>query len=320
MRGNPPRVRLGLCCIFRQEPIKFRRTTAKFLGRLGRPEQLAALASLCRHNADALSRALRYCSDHGIGDFRINSQILPLYTHPELGYRLKELPGSGEIIAAFESCGSFCRQQGLRTTFHPDQFNLLSSPSEEVTRRSIAELDYQAELAELIGADVINIHGGGAYGDKEQALGRVARRLKRLGPTVRERLSLENDDRIYTPRDLLPLCRAEGIPLVYDVHHHRCLGDGMGVEEVTEAALGTWDREPLFHLSSPREGWEGKNPQYHHDYIDPADLPAAWLETGRTLTVEVEAKAKELALDRLRRDLSGRVVFIPEDGRGMKSV
>ena len=108
---------------------------------------------------------------------------------------------------------------------------------------------------------------------------------------------LENDDRIYTPADLLPLCARTGLPFVYDVHHHRCHPDGLTVEAVTEQALATWLREPLFHLSSPRDGWQGANPRPHHDYIDPGDLPACWV--GRQLTVEVEAKAKELALQRL---------------------
>lgn len=306
-------IRLGLCCIFRTEPIRFRRKTAASLKALSRAEQLAILASLCLQNARSLQQALHYCRDHGIGDFRINSQILPLYTHPEIGYRIEELPGSAEIIGAFESCGTFCLEHELRTTLHPDQFILLSSPSEEVTRRSIAELNYQAELSELVGADVINIHAGGAYGDKKQALARLACRLEQLRPPVRERLSLENDDRIYTPQDILPLCLAEGIPFVYDVHHHRCFADGLEVAQVTDAALRTWNREPLFHLSSPREGWQGKNPCYHHDFINPEDFPATWLSLEEDLTVEVEAKAKELAVTTLRKDLADQVVVFPED-------
>ena len=308
-------IRLGLCCIFREEPIKFRRKTAKSLQGSSRKEQLAVLSRLCLDNARALQQALRYCLDHGIGDFRINSQILPLYTHPEIGYRIGDLPDGAEVIRAFESCASFCSRHELRTTLHPDQFILLSSPSEEVTRRSVAELDYQAQLAELVGADVINIHGGGAYGDKAQALLRVGRRLKRLRPAVRDRLSLENDDKIYTPRDLLPFCRTEGLPFVYDVHHHRCLADGLEMAEVTEAALQTWNREPVFHVSSPRDGWEGKTPRFHHDFLDPEDFPALWLSIEQDLTVEVEAKAKELAVNRLREDLSGRGVFFPEGSR-----
>ena len=154
----------------------------------------------------------------------------------------------------------------------------------------------------MVGADVINIHGGGAYGDKPAALKRLAKEIEKLPAAVRTRLTLENDDRTYTPAELLPVCRNLEIPLVYDVHHHRCLPDGVGVEKTTEAALSTWQREPLFHLSSPLNGWTGKNPAPHHDYIDPADFPNCWKDL--TITIEVEAKAKELAILKLKEDLS----------------
>jgi len=106
----------------------------------------------------------------------------------------------------------------------------------------------------------------------------------------------------------LPLCRSEVVPLVYDAHHHRCLPDDLTVEQATEAARKTWkNREPLFHLSSPLAGWSGPKPERHHDFIDPKDFPAAW--RGLALTVEVEAKAKELAVARLQRDLAGEKPF-----------
>jgi UV DNA damage endonuclease len=125
--------------------------------------------------------------------------------------------------------------------------------------------------------------------------------IKFLPAPVRSRLTLENDDKVYTPADLLPVCLDTGVPLVYDVHHHRCLPDGFTVAEVTERARKTWKTEPLFHISSPLEGWDGPKPQRHHDYINPADFPREWL--GGPLTVEVEAKAKELAVARLIADL-----------------
>lgn len=86
-----------------------------------------------------------------------------------------------------------------------------------------------------------------------------------------------------------------GLPLVYDVHHHRCLPDRLDEEEATEAAASTWGgREPWVHLSSPRGGWGSANPRLHADCIDPEDLPTAW--RGRRMTVDVEAKAKERAV------------------------
>ena len=127
--------------------------------------------------------------------------------------------------------------------------------------------------------------------------------IRSLPQKVRSRLTLENDDRVYTPADLLPVCHATGVPLVYDVHHHRCLPDGLSVEDATQQALATWNREPLFHLSSPLGGWNSGKPRNHDDFINPADIPACW--RNLRITVEVEAKAKELAVRELMRQMAG---------------
>lgn len=294
-------IRLGLCCVFRDEPIKFRTATAAALSRLGRAEADSRLSTLCLANADALLAALRYCAATGIGCFRVNSQVLPLKTQPTFGYEAAALPDGEAIVARFRACGEFARDHGLRTCFHPDQFVVLNSRRPEVVAASLRELEYQAEVAEWIGADVINVHGGGAFGDKPAALADFARALDRLSTRARSRLTVENDDRVFTPSDLLPTCRAAGIPLVYDAHHHRCNPDGLSVEEATAAALETWDREPLFHISSPIHGWDGPRVGPHHDFIDPVDFPACWRSLD--VTVEVEAKAKEVAVLQLKRDL-----------------
>lgn len=305
---TPGGLRLGLCCQFAEQPIKFRTTTATALARLGRSAQLARLAELIRANALALQAAVQCCHELGIGCFRVNSQILPAKTHPTVGYRIDELPDADALIHAFKQAGELARRHDIRQSFHPDQFVVLNSPKSDVVDRSLAELEYQAEVAGWIGADVINIHAGGAYGDKPAALALLRQNLDRLSTAARERLTLENDDRIYSPADLLPVCLAEGIPLVYDVHHHRCLADGLSVEEATEQAVSTWSREPLFHISSPLAGWHGPQPQRHHEYIDLSDWPANW--DSLDLTVEVEAKAKELAVARLTRELAGRGVSL----------
>ena len=290
-------IRFGLCCKFARQPIRFRAAAAGSSRRLGPAARAEKLALLCSANAAALKSAIEYCAANGIGCFRVPSQVLPLKTHPRLGYEAADLPGGAGIIRAFKACKTLAGRLNVRLTFHPDQFILLSSGKESVTAASIKELDYQALVAGWIGADVINIHGGGGYGDKRSALARTAAALERLSPAARSRLTFENDDRVYTPADLLPFCRKHRIPFVYDIHHHRCLPDGLSAEEVTKQALNTWDREPLFHLSSPKYGWKGADPRPHSDYIDLKDLPSCW--RGLDITIEVEAKAKELAIKQL---------------------
>jgi UV DNA damage endonuclease len=260
-------------------------------------ERREKLSQLCLANAESLLAALEFCSCHGIESFRISSWILPIKTHPEVGYDVRELPDSDKFISAFKRCGKFAVQHGIRTTFHPDQFVVLNSPNTSIVAKSLADLEYHAQVASWVGADVINIHAGGAYGDKAASLARFVRSLDRLSHAARSRLTVENDDTIFTPRDLLPICQATGIPLVYDVHHHRCLPDGMSVEEATRHTIRTWNREPVFHLSSPLFGWGGRAPRQHHDYIDQQDFSACWRSLA--ITVEVEAKAKELAVLRL---------------------
>jgi UV DNA damage endonuclease len=294
-------IRLGLCCIFHQQPIKFFTTTATAISKMKRADALAKLSRLCMANADALLAALQFCAENGIGCFRINSRILPLKTHPTCGYAIDDLPDADEVIRRFKQCGDFAGKNKLRTCFHPDQFIVLNSPRSDVVANSIKELEYQAEVAEWVEADVINIHGGGAYGDKNKALADFARNLDRLSSTVRSRLTVENDDKTYTPADLLPICKATGTPLVYDVHHHRCNPDGMSVEQATKKALATWNREPMFHISSPIAGWDGPTPERHDDFIDIRDFPSCWRR--KKITVEVEAKSKEAAVEKLLGEL-----------------
>ncbi len=77
------------------------------------------------------------------------------------------------------------------------------------------------------------------------------------------------------------------------------------MEEATCLAGATWQRqgrEQYCHLSSPKVGWAGGDPRPHADYIDPADVPGNWL--NMPMTVDVEAKAKELAVVRLMGDIA----------------
>ena len=192
-------LRLGLCCKFAHEPIRFRTATAAVLLRLTPMARACRLAEICRANAAATEAAIRYCICHGIGAFRVGSDVLPVRTHPKVGYDVRKLPKGAAIIAAFRACGRLARRHNIRLLFHPDQFIVLSSADPAITRRSVADLVAQAEIAGWLGADVINIHAGGAYGDKAAALARVAPNIQHLPADVRQRLTLANDERTYSP-------------------------------------------------------------------------------------------------------------------------
>ncbi len=295
-------IRFGLCCQFLDSPIRFRTATHRYVSTLTRAGRRTYLTEIAADNAAALAAAVERCSELGIGAFRINSQILPLGTHPVSGYQLESLDPKGEIRAAFERAGARARELDVRLSFHPDQFVVLNSERADVVRGSAEELEFQATTAELIGADTIVLHGGSTAGGTGAALERLERGIDLLSARARGRIALENDDHRFTPTDLLPLCRRMGVPLVYDAHHHRCHGDELSVEEATELAAATWGgREPWTHISSPREGWGAANPRPHAGYIDPRDFPASW--RGRRMTMDVEAKEKERAVLKLMREL-----------------
>lgn len=297
-------LRLGLCCVFSEAPIRFRTTTVRYLETFkdkgANPEEF--LSQIVLFNVMNLAFAVEFCKQHHIGSFRINSGFLPIYTHPEWGYHLENLPDAEKIFEGLKAIKKLAFESKVRLTFHPDQFVVLSSPNKEVVKNSLKELEYQAYLSDLVGADVMNVHGGGSYGNKEEALKRFILHFDELSSRAKKILTVENDDRVYTPEDLFPLCQALKIPLVYDAHHHRCLKDRLSIEEATQKALATWNREPLFHISSPKDGWGAKDTKKHHDFIQLEDIPVLWREI-EALTVDIEAKAKEVAIEKLYHEL-----------------
>ncbi len=300
-------IRFGLCCIFKEQPIKFRQITAKALSKLDRYAQLCKLSEIALHNANALSKALDFVKLNDIGAFRVLSQILPVYTQPDVGYDLDDLPDSETIRLLYSQTKEFVKKNDIRLSFHPDQFVVLSSPTAKVVENSISELEYQCMVAELIGAENVNIHLGGVYGDKAATIKRFAQVYNRLPELIQKHLTLENDDISYSVEDLYPLCCDLQISMVYDVHHHRCNPDGLSIEEATDKSIKTWNalkREPHFHISSPKNGWDSPKKRPHSDFIDPDDFPDYWTKLEQCVTVDVEAKAKEAAIAKLQRDIT----------------
>jgi UV DNA damage endonuclease len=298
-------IRWGLCCQFLDAPIRFRTATHRYVASLTAERRRAYLSDVVGSNAIALAHAVERCHELGIGAFRVNSQVVPLATHPVSGYTLDDLEPADAIRRAWVAAGELARARGVRLSFHPDQFVVLNSEREEVVASSIRELEHQAVIAELIGADVLCLHVGGVTGGVEAAVARFERGLERVSGRVRERLAIENDDRLFSPREIHRLHERTGLPFIYDAHHHRCHPDGLTVTEATALMVESWNgREPYAHLSSPRDGWGASNPRPHAAYVDPADVPDAWLALPR-ITVDVEAKDKERAVVEVKRAVEG---------------
>ena len=306
----PARVspRLGLCCTFVDQPdFKFRITTVAHLSRLAATGERAAFAfyeKIIVENLDMLVQVVAWCADNGIHAFRINSDLWPRATHPLVAPWVDELFARGDIQTRCTRVRELAQTRDIRLSEHPDQFLVGNSLREDVVTNTIADLEWRGRLGDALGVDVICLHVGSGAPDRESALWRWDATIPRLSASVLSKLALENDDRTFAPEHILPACLAWNIPLVYDAHHHRILRDSLNEEEATEFAMATWgNREPYFHLSSPREGWDTGDARPHHELIEPTDWPDAWTslwEAGVPFTVDIEARAKERAVFAVR--------------------
>ncbi|WP_416355684.1 hypothetical protein ACLNGM_15890 [Aureimonas phyllosphaerae] len=168
------------------------------------------------------------------------------------------------------------------------------------------------------------IHVGGVYGDVLASRERWARTWETLPEPVRRRLVLEHDDLRFSAADTLWLHARTGVRLVFDHQHFWCLNpDGLDLRETVSRMLSTWPAGEVakIHYSSPRTelreqrvvdratGRKVLRPVApvmtgHADFINPFEF-VMFLErvAGLDFDVMLEAKAKDLALFRLREDL-----------------
>ena len=303
-------MRFGLCCQFADEAsFRFRTTTVAHLSRVLAADHSGSAAfdfyrTLVEHNLSTLEGVLAWCERHDIGAFRIGSDLWPRATHPVVGPWVDTLFADASIVMQCARIRTFARANDIRLSEHPEQFLVGNSLRPDVVSSTVVELEWRARLGEALGVDVLCIHIGSGAPDAESALWRWEATLAGLSGAVRRLIAFENDDRTFPPERILPACLAWDIPLVYDAHHHRVNPDTLDEDEATLFALATWgEREPHFHLSSPRGGWEARDARPHHDVIDIEDWPTIWTEllaAGVRFTVDIEAKGKERAIFALR--------------------
>lgn len=280
-------------------------------------------------HAPHLSVSLAYLRDifeylhrRRIRFYRLAGQLAPYLTHPSLPAFHRQIDECTNELAA---TGDLIRQFGLRVTLHPGYYVQLSAPDEGPVQRAHAELAAATALLDAMGLDqdaVVVVHVGGVYGEADAARSRFAARFLALPERVRRRLALEHDDRRFSFEDALWIHRRTGIPVVLDALHLRCFNpEGRTLGEALAAALATWppNQRPKIHFSSPRtalrivrtvagERLQPPPPNQHSDFVDPfafIDLvELAQRLRVRPFDVMLEAKAKDLALLRLREQVA----------------
>jgi UV DNA damage endonuclease len=194
-----------------------------------------------KNNLRCLQKILQYNLKHDFLFFRISSDIVPFASHPICEFNWIKV-----FREEFESIGNFVKNNNMRISMHPGQYVLLNAKDEKIRFRSIAELTYHCIVLDSLGLDEsakIQIHVGGAYGDKVQALRRFVNVYESLEPKVRRRLVIENDDRLFSLKDCLDIHALTGIPIVFDTFHHRLLNNGESLPEAIHKTSCTWDKK-----------------------------------------------------------------------------
>ena len=286
-------MRIGYACINTTLGEKNITTNRGMIRKTFDSKGLTYVSELSLQNVRDLIEVIKWNEKNGINLYRMSSDIFPWCSE----YDFDDLPDIMKIKNLLSGLGNLVKQYNHRLSFHPGPFNVLASPSESVVKKTVSELNKHSQIMDMIGLPVlpfskINIHVGGAYGDKQEAMKRWVDNFQLLDESTKKRLTVENDDKpnMFTVKDLLYIHEHTKIPIVFDYHHHNCHNDGMTTEDALKLAVATWPSgiTPTVHVSEPRDD---KNFRAHHDYVRNE------VNTyGYDLDLMFESKAKEISV------------------------
>ena len=293
---------VGYCCInktLNKKGIKTGRTMRKATFE---EKGIAYASDLALQNAKDLLTIVKWNVENNIYVFRVGSGIFPWGTE----YELEDLPDFTEIKQYLQMVGAVANRSDQRLSAHPDHFVKLGSAKDSVVKNSIKDLELHSKLFDLMGLEAspynpLNIHVGMNYSD--EVVDRWIDSYHKLSDNCKARLVVENDDKAsaFSVKQLFnDIFSRIGIPITFDYFHHTFHPDGLTSEQAARLAVDTWPVgiTPLFHYSESKnlnEGVSG-NPRAHSDYaFNPID------DYGLTLDIDLECKAKELALFEYRR-------------------
>ncbi|MCW4044920.1 MAG: UV DNA damage repair endonuclease UvsE [Candidatus Bathyarchaeota archaeon] len=249
------------------------------------------LIATVESNLNCLLRILEFNVKHKIFFFRISSDLVPFASHP-----VNTCNWSQRFKDKLEEIGAFIKKHSLRISMHPDQFTLINSPSEDIFQRSAKELAYHTAILDIMQLDAsakIQIHVGGIYHDKDTSLQRFINRFSLIDASTRKRLVIENDDRLFTIADCLQISASTGIPVLFDVFHHRVNSTSASVCEALKLAQKTWkartDGVPMVDYSSQRIDGSSRA---HAESIDMDDFQQ-FLEETKPIDFDVMLEIKD---------------------------
>ena len=254
-----------------------------------------------------LIKIIAWNNEQGIKVFRVTSCMFPWHSE----YDLCDLPDYEGIKANLEYAGKLARENGQRLSTHPGQFNVLTSQTERVVTNAVDELDKHGIVFDLMGMPrspgaKINIHIGGAYGDRKSAIDRWCKNYELLSDSAKSRLTVENDDKpaLYSTKMLYEnIVSRTGTPIVFDSHHFECGPQDSSYDEAFLMAVDSWPKgiRPQCHHSNSRKRYEDEKARVnqHSDwYYEPFN------DCGIGVDVILESKKKERSLFKYIKDFS----------------
>lgn len=226
------------------------------------------LTALIAENLQAMQEIIQYNQIHHITLFRISSSLIPFGSSEH-----NTLHWMTIFAQQFLALRKQFASDAVRISCHPGQYTILNSPNWEVVQRSLAELEYHADLLAAFGGNRTSkmiLHIGGIYEGKEQAKKRFQEVYRNfVSERVKQHLVIEHDDRLYDIEDVLDISEKTGIPVVFDTLHHAVHGPThKSPAEYMKQAMETWKDEdgiPKIHYSQQEPG---KRSGSHSNTID----------------------------------------------------
>jgi len=330
--------KIGFCCKWLNDPsecggmkvnakdrdLNGRSTTMRWL-REHRDEADQRQWDIMNHNARAallmVERVATLPPERRM--IRLGSEMLQGYTHEDWIPFWKQQDVQDHCAKIFAPIGTRARDLGVRLSFHPGQFCVLASESDEIVERSILEFEYHADMARWMGYGKswhdhgfkINVHLSGKGGATK-----FLKTLGRLTPEARNLITIENDEMTNGLDSTLAV--AQHVALVLDVHHHWInTGEYIEPQDVrTSRVIDSWRGvRPAMHFSTSREdvlvdhdrsvrpdlaellarGYKKQKLRAHSDFCWNSAVNSWVLGFADNFDIQCEAKGKNLASEQL---------------------
>lgn len=254
---------------------------------------------LLEENLENLQNILKYNDRNHIHFYRLTSNLVPLLTYPNSYDNILK-----KYKNKFQEIGKYIEEKKMRVDMHPDQYLVLNSIHKEIVDSTIKSLEYYDSLMNQMGLKTnIILHVGSGQEGKAKSLKRFEENFKRLSPSIKKKIVIENDDKTFNIRNVLSLSKRINVPVVLDYHHFLVNRNHEKIEDFIVDIFSSWKTTPKIHFSSPKSKKEFRS---HHDYIN-SDTFIDFIERikfcGIDFDIMIEAKKKEEALFRLVREL-----------------